>query len=117
VEEEKKTASVTGGNEGGQKKRRMMTVMRAIHKTPPPVSAEKIVAPADAETDEATAEAENSGGPLGTTMSEIDRIIADVVPIREMDEVTTSRASPLEMKKLEVVSSENKELDLRHLGG
>jgi hypothetical protein len=117
AEEEKKTASATGANECGQKKQRMMAVMRAIHKTPPPVSTEKIVAPADAEADEMAAEAENSGGPLGTTMSEIDKIITDVVPEREMDEVTTGRASPLKMKELEGVSSENKELDLRHLGG
>jgi hypothetical protein len=95
----------------------MMDVMRAIHKTPPPVLVETIAAPADAEADETTAEAKNSGGPLGTTMSEIDRIIADVVPEREMAEVTTSRASPLKMKELEGVSLENKELDLRHLGG
>jgi hypothetical protein len=77
-----------------------MDVMKAIHKTPPPVSAEKSVAPAnaeanaDVEADEAAPEAENRGGPLGTTMSEIDRIIADVVPEREMAEVTTNRASP-----------------------
>jgi hypothetical protein len=31
-------------------------------------------------------------------MSEIDRIIADVVLEREMDEVIASRASPLKMK-------------------
>jgi hypothetical protein len=79
AKEKKKTASATERNECGQKKRRMMDVMRAIHKTPPPVSIEKIVAPADAEADETAAKAENSGGPLGTTMSKIDKIIADVV--------------------------------------
>ena len=41
-------------------------------------------------------------------MSEIDRIIADVVPEREMAEVTTDRASPLKMKELEGVSSEDR---------
>ena len=50
-------------------------------------------------------------------MSEIDRIIADVVPEREMAEVNTDRASPLKMKKLEGASSESKDLDIRHLGG
>jgi hypothetical protein len=50
-------------------------------------------------------------------MSEIDRIIADVVPEREMAEVTTDRASPLKMNELEGASSEDIELDLRHLGG
>jgi hypothetical protein len=101
----------------------MMAVMKAIHKTPPPVSAGKSVAPAnaeanvDAEADEAAPKAKNSGGPLGTTMSEIDKIIADVVPEREMAEVTTDRASPLKMKELEGASSEDIVLDLRHLGG
>jgi hypothetical protein len=46
----------------------MMAVMTAIHKTPPLALAEKFAAPADAEADETTAEAKNSGGPLGTTM-------------------------------------------------
>jgi hypothetical protein len=95
----------------------MMAMMRAIHKTPPSVSTEKIAAATDAEDAEATTEVENSGGPLGTTMSEIDRIIADVVPEREMAEVTAGRGSPLKMKELELVSLEYKELDLRHLGG
>jgi hypothetical protein len=58
AEEEKKTASATRGNEGGKKKRHMMAVMRAIHKTPPLVSTEKIAAPADAEADEMATEAE-----------------------------------------------------------
>jgi hypothetical protein len=58
----------------------MMAMMRDVHKTPPPVTTEKIAAPADAEADEMATEVENSGGPLGTTMLEIDRIIADVVP-------------------------------------
>jgi hypothetical protein len=101
----------------------MMAVMKAIHKTPPPVSTKKIVASAnieantDAEADEAAPEAENSGGPLGTTMSEIHRIIADVVPEKDMAEVTTDRASPLKMRELEGTSSEDMELNLRHLGG
>jgi hypothetical protein len=100
-----------------------MAMMKAIHKTPPPVSAEKSVAPAnagadvDAEADEAAPDAENSRGPLGTTMSEIDRIIADVIPEREMAEVTTNRGLPLKMKELEGASSEDRELDLRHLDG
>jgi hypothetical protein len=95
----------------------MMAMIRAIHKTPPPVSTEKTVSLAGAEADEMAAEAKNSGGPLGTTMSKIDMIIADVVPEREMDEVTAGRASPLKMIELEGASLENKDLDLRHLGG
>jgi hypothetical protein len=72
---------------------------------------------ADVEADEVAPEALNSGEPLGTTMSEIDRIIADVVPEREMAEVTTDRTSPLKMKELEGASSEDVDLDLRRLGG
>jgi hypothetical protein len=58
----------------------MMAMMRDVHKTPPLVTTEKIAALADAEADEMATEVENSEGPLGTTMLEIDRIIADVVP-------------------------------------
>jgi hypothetical protein len=50
-------------------------------------------------------------------MSEIDRIIADVVPEREMDEVTVAEATTFKMKEIEETSSESKDLDLRHLGG
>jgi hypothetical protein len=44
-------------------------------------------------------------------MSEIDRIIADAVPGKDMAEVTTDRASPLKMKELERTSLEDIELD------
>ena len=56
---------------------------------------------AEAEANEATPEAEN----LGTTMSEIDRLISDVAPEKDIAEVSTDKAS------------EDIELDLRHLGG
>jgi hypothetical protein len=92
---EEDCASTTRGNEGGQKKRGMMAVMKAIHKTPPSVSVDKTVTPVNAEADEAVPEAENSGGPLGTTMTEIAQIITDVVSEREMAEVTTDRVLPL----------------------
>ena len=83
-----------------------------------PASAKKIVAPAkaeantDAEADEAAPKAEN----LETKMSEIDRIIVNVAPKKDIAEVTTDRASPLKMKKLEKTFSEDMELDLWHLG-
>jgi hypothetical protein len=66
----------------GQKKRRMMNVMQAIEQTPPPTSAEKTIVPTDAEVtarakfNEAIPEIDN----LATIMSEIDRLISDVVP-------------------------------------
>jgi hypothetical protein len=55
----------------------MMNVMRAILDTPPPAIRKEI---APAITDEGPQQAENSGGPLGTTISEIDRLIANVAP-------------------------------------
>jgi hypothetical protein len=62
-----------GGN--AQKKRRMMNVMMAILDTPPPV-VQKEITPAIA--DEGAQQAKNNGGPLGTAMSEINRLIANV---------------------------------------
>jgi hypothetical protein len=83
----------------------MMVVMRVMHKTPPPVATEKIAAPTDAEAGEIDTEAKNSRGPLGTTLSEIDRIIANVVPEREMDEVTAGWATTLKVKEIKGASS------------
>ena len=92
---------------GGQKKWRMMDVMQAIQKTPPSASVEKIVVPTNAEdtteveANEATPEAEN----LGTTLSEMDRLISDVAPKKDIAEVSTDKAS------------EDRELDIWHLVG
>jgi hypothetical protein len=103
----KETTLATEGNAGGQKKWRMIDVMQAIQKTPPSASAEKIVVPAnaedivEAEANEARPEVEN----LRTIMSEIDRLISDVAPEKDIAEVSTGKAS------------EDTDLDLRHLGG
>jgi hypothetical protein len=51
-----------------------------------PANAEDI---AEAEANEATPEAEN----LGTTMSEIDRLVSNVAPEKDIDEVSTDKAS------------------------
>ena len=50
-------------------------------------------------------------------LSEIDRVIASVVPEREMDEVIAAEVTALKMKEIEETLSESKNLDLRHLGG
>jgi hypothetical protein len=99
----------------GAKKRRMMDVMQAIQKTPPPSSTEKTVVPADAEAEanEFAPEVEN----LGTTMSEINRLISDVAPEKDIAKVSTDKALALKVKELKKASSEDTELDLRHLGG
>jgi hypothetical protein len=84
-----------------------MDVMQAIQKTPPLALAEKIVVPtnaedtAEAEANEARPEAEN----IETTMSEIDRLISDVAPEKDVAEVSTSKAL------------DDIDLDLRYLGG
>jgi hypothetical protein len=85
----------------------MMDVMQANQNTPSSASAEKIVVPAnakdiaEAKANEARPKAKN----LGTTMSEIDRLISDMAPEKDIAEVSTDKAS------------EDIELDLRHLGG
>jgi hypothetical protein len=97
----------------------MMNVMQGIQKTPPLASVEKIVVPAnaegntDAKANEATPEVEN----LGTTMLEIDRLISDVALYKDIAEVSTDKVPALKKKELKKASSEDIELDLRHLGG
>jgi hypothetical protein len=84
---------------------------------PPPATTEKIFSPAGAEVGEAEVEGESSGGPLRTMLLEIDRVIASVVPEREMDEVIAAEVTALKMKEIEETLSKSKDLDLRHLGG
>jgi hypothetical protein len=85
----------------------MMDVMQVVQKITPSTSAEKIGVHAnaedttEAEANEATPEVEN----LGTTMSEIDRLISNVALEKDIAEVSTDKAS------------EDTELDLWHLGG
>ena len=102
----KETAPSAEKKVGGQKKRRMMNVMQAIKQTLPPASADKTTMPIDAE-DTARAKADE----LATTMSEIDRLISDVVA-KENVAAATDKG-----KIIEDASSEDKDFDLRHLGG
>jgi hypothetical protein len=64
TEASKDPSAPSGGNV--QKKHRMMNVMRAILNTPPLVI-QKEITPAIA--DEGPHQSENSGGPIGTTIS------------------------------------------------
>ena len=66
---------------------------------------------------EAPQEAESSGGPLGTTLSEIDRIIAGVEPERNTKGVIAPETSASKGKNTEEATSESKSFDLWHLGG
>jgi hypothetical protein len=59
---------------GGLKRKRVVSVLTRQAQR----SVEKEITPAI--TDEGPQQGENSGGPLGITMSEIDRLIANVAP-------------------------------------
>jgi hypothetical protein len=95
----------------------MMTVMRVVLDTPPPIIQKRNAPSIADEVAEAPQEVKSSGGPLGTTLSEIDRIIASVVPQRDTEEVVAAKTSTSKMKNTKKVSSESKIFDLRHLGG
>jgi hypothetical protein len=84
----------------------MINVMQAIEQTLPPASTDKTAVPIDAE-DTARAKADE----LATTMSEIDRLISDVVA-KENVAAATDKG-----KIIEDASSEDKGFDLRNLGG
>jgi hypothetical protein len=103
----KETASAIEGKARGQKKRWMMNVMQAIEQTSPPASADKAIMHVDAE-DTAATEANN----LATTMLEIDRLISDVVAEKDVAATPSDKG-----KRIEETSSQNKNFDLRHLGG
>jgi hypothetical protein len=80
--------------------------MQAIEQTPPSASAAKAAMPVDT-GDAVGAEAEE----LVTIMSEIDKLISDVAAEENM------AATPDKGKRIEDASSEDKDFDLRHLGG
>jgi hypothetical protein len=101
----KETPSATEEKIEGQKKRRIVNVMQAIEQTPPLALATKAGIPADAEN-AGKAEAEE----LAVSMSEIDRLVLDVVPVEDM------AAVPDKGKKIDNTPSNEKNFDLRHLG-
>jgi hypothetical protein len=74
---------------------------------PAPASANKATKPTDAEAT-ATAEDEN----FTTTLSEIDRLISDVVVEKEVVATASDKG-----KKIDETSSEGIDFDLWHLGG
>jgi hypothetical protein len=102
----KETAPSAEEKAWGQMKRWMINVMQAIEQTPPSALAAKVAMPVDAE-DATGAEADE----LATTMSEIDTLISDVVAEENV------AAAPDKGKRIEDASSEDKDFDLRHLGG
>jgi hypothetical protein len=105
--QKKEISSAADGRDGGQKKRRMMNILEAIKQTPPSASSDKAAKSTNAE---ATVAAENEN--LTTTLSEIDRLISDVVAEKDVAVVVSDKG-----KKIEETSSKGVNLDLRHLGG
>jgi hypothetical protein len=105
--QKKEISLAVDGRDGGQKKRRMMNILEAIEQTSPPASTDKNAKLTDAE---ATIAAEDEN--LTTTMSEIDRLISDVVAEKEVAVVVSDKG-----KKIEETSSEGVNFDLWHLGG
>jgi hypothetical protein len=93
----------------GQKKRRIVNVMQAIEGTPPLASASRMVSAASAEAEAAK---------LVTTISGIDKLISDMV-VEEIVVTAEENVAAVPDKGKEVVdaSSEEKDFDLRHLGG
>jgi hypothetical protein len=76
----------------------MMNVMRAILDTPSPVVREKIVSTV---ADEDPQQAKNSGGHLGTTLSEIDRLIANVALGKNTEGAIIAETSASKEKRTE----------------
>jgi hypothetical protein len=108
-----KVPSATEEKVGGQKKRRIVNVTRAIEQTSPSASAVKAAIPADTK-DAGRTKAEE----LTATMSEIDKLISDVVA-EKIDVVAeeSMAAVPDKGNKIDDTPSEEKYFDLQHLGG
>jgi hypothetical protein len=95
-----------------QKKRRIVNVMQVVEQTAPLASVAKKVTAAGAEAD-ATAEVKNTNE-AETTMSDIDRLISDVVKDVAIKEEMA--ATPSKEREIDASPSGKKYFDLRHLG-
>jgi hypothetical protein len=71
----------------------------------PPIIQKRIAPSTADEAAEAPQEAESSGGPLGTTLSEIDRIIVGVEPKRNTEGVIAPETLASKGKNTEEASS------------
>jgi hypothetical protein len=85
----------------------MMNIHEAIEQTPSSASAEKAAKSTDVE---ATAAAEDEN--LTTTLSEMDRLMSDMVAEKEVVAIVSNKG-----KKIEETSPKEVNFDLRHLGG
>jgi hypothetical protein len=108
-----KVPSATEEKVGGKKKWWIVNIMQAIEQTPPSALAVKAAISADTE-DASGAEAEE----LAATMSEIDKLISDVVAEKTGVVAEGGMAAvPDKGKKIDDTPSEEKGFDLWHLGG
>jgi hypothetical protein len=101
----------------GQKKRRIVNIMQAIEQTPPSASATNAPIPANGE-DTGKAKAEE----LAATVSEIDRLVSDVVADVAAEETSVATEENMAVvldkgKEIDNTPSDKKDFDLRHLGG
>jgi hypothetical protein len=100
------SSAAEGGNRG-QKKRRMMNILEAIEQTPTLALAGKATKSTDPE-----AAVANGDKNLTTTLSEIDRLISDMVAEKEVVTVVSDK-----QMKMEETSSEGMNFNLWYLGG
>jgi hypothetical protein len=111
--QKKKQPSAAKEKAEGQKKRRIVNVTQAIERTLPSASAAKIVTAASTK-----AEAAVEAAKLAITMSEIDKLISDMVAEETVVDAEESMAAvPDKGKRVVDTSSDEKNFDLRHLGG
>jgi hypothetical protein len=112
----KETPSATEEKVGGQKKRRIVNIMQAIEQTSPSASVTKAEIPTDVE-DAGEAKAEE----LVATMSEVDRLVSDMVAnvVAETNVTAEENITAVldEGKETDNTPSDEKDFDLRHLGG
>jgi hypothetical protein len=85
----------------------MMNILEAIEQTPPSASTDKDAKSTDAKATAATKDENHT-----TTLSEIDRLISDVVAEKEVAIVASDKG-----KKIEETCSEGVNFNLRHMGG
>jgi hypothetical protein len=95
--------------------------MQAIEQTPPSASVVKTMIPVDAEAEAEGAAEAKVAGEAETTMSDIDRLVLDIVA----DVTTETNVAaeeimaivPDEGKEIDNTPSDERDFDLRHLGG
>jgi hypothetical protein len=97
-----------------QKKRWIVNVMQAIEWTPPSASAAKTVTAAGAEAKAKAAVEAKDVGEAEATISDIDRLISDVIKDVTIEDMATD---PGKEREIDTDPPGGKDFDLRHLGG